>query len=125
MRTSTSTARKNNWRRSITLKRGLAGVRSGAASTVGGGAYEVSGQSGNKGAVSDSAGIRLPFGRGLGAFDGEGVSIHHDPLDGLALLQLESFGERSGTDQIELAGMVGAFDELDLREEAHNGALYY
>jgi hypothetical protein len=73
-----------------------------------------SGQSANKRSVS--AGIAAPpdLSRDLGgALEDEGLAIFDDPLDGLALFELECFGQRCGADEVELASVVGAFDELD------------
>ena len=47
------------------------------------------------------------------------MAILDDPLDGLALFQFEGFGQRGGADEVELAGLVGAFNDLDFREVAH------
>ena len=38
----------------------------------------------------------------------EGVSILDDPLNGFAFLQFQGLGEGGGTDEVELAGLVGA-----------------
>jgi hypothetical protein len=58
--------------------------------------------------------------RDLGwALEDEGLAILDDPLDGLALLQFEGFGQRGGADKVELAGLVGALDELDFGEVTH------
>jgi hypothetical protein len=54
-----------------------------------------------------------------GALQDEGLPILDDPLDRLALFQFEGFGQRGGADEVELAGLVGALDELDFREVAH------
>jgi hypothetical protein len=53
----------------------------------------------------------------------QGVSVRNHPLYGFALFQFQSFGQRSGADEVELAGSVGAFDELDLREVAHKSMM--
>jgi hypothetical protein len=61
---------------------------------------------------------------GLGVtFDEQAVTILNDPLDGLALFEFEGLGERSGADQIELAGLVGAFDDLDLGQITHKAMI--
>jgi hypothetical protein len=53
----------------------------------------------------------------------QGVAVLHDPLYGFALFQFQSLGQRGGADEVELAGLVGAFDELDLREVAHKSMM--
>jgi hypothetical protein len=47
------------------------------------------------------------------------LAILDDPLDRLALFQFEGFGQRGGADEVELAGVVGALDELDFGEVSH------
>jgi hypothetical protein len=70
-------------------------------------------------------GIAAPrgFGRNLGALEDEGASIFDEPLDGFAFLEFESFSERGGTDEVELAGVIGALDELDFGMESHRPIL--
>jgi hypothetical protein len=53
----------------------------------------------------------------------QGVSVRNDPLDGFALFQFQGLGQRGGTDEVELAGVIGAFDELDFREVAHKAMI--
>jgi hypothetical protein len=51
------------------------------------------------------------------------MAILDDPLDGFALFQFEGLGQGSGADEVELAGVVGAFDKLDFGQVAHKARI--
>jgi hypothetical protein len=64
---------------------------------------------------------RPPFAWGeLRTLNAQGGLVLDDPLDLLSLFQFQSFGQRGGADEVELAGAVGPFDDLNFREIAHN-----
>src|SRR5580658_3688733 len=124
MSASTSTARKNNWRRSMALKRGGASHGFCADGSEGAGVGLPSCQSANKTAFSTGMAALPALGRVLGvALQSERQSILDDPLDGFALLQFQGFGQRGRADEVELPGLVGAFDELDFGEVAHRSTI--
>src|ERR1035437_6363126 len=132
MSASTSTVRKKICWRSMNLKRGGAAGAAGDWSGRGAGAAVKGHSSGRcaRAAVKAHSSNRQRVSAGIvappafewelgGAFQHEGIAILDDPLDGLAFFQFEGLGQRGRADEIELAGAIGALDELNFGEGAH------
>jgi hypothetical protein len=68
---------------------------------------------------------RPPLSRGhLRTLNQQVGFILNDPLDLFSLFQFQGLGQRGGADQIELAGAIGAFDDLNLGQVSHRAPLY-
>jgi len=51
------------------------------------------------------------------------VAILDDPFQGLTLLQFQRLSQGSRANEVELAGLVGALDDLDFGEIAHKSMI--
>jgi hypothetical protein len=59
----------------------------------------------------------------FGATDLKSVSVLDDPFQGLAFLQFEGGSQRRGADQIVLAVLATALDDLEFRKVSHGPIL--
>jgi hypothetical protein len=56
-------------------------------------------------------------------FEDEGMPVFDHPLYRFALFQFQGLREGSGTNEVKLAGPIGAFDELNFGDVAHKSMI--
>ena len=62
-------------------------------------------------------------GVGLGPPYFEGMAVLKDPLQGLALLQFQGGGQRGRTNQVELAVLARALNDLQFRKVTYGAII--